>query len=1130
MLEVGAREVNGSVRPICERRARRYLGVDIEAGKGVDVVVDAGQLIDHFGVASFDVVISTEMVEHVLCWPDVFYEMMSVLRPDGLLILTTRSIGFEIHDYPGDHWRYSKKDMTRIFQLVGEILLLSDDMTYGYPCGVGVAVRRKAETAELVVWKEYLRKACVLYNVTVADRVTFEQVLTKTCERDGASIVNRWKLLFELPFHAEEPIRWLDLGGRLNDQADDAWQQGIALDAVIDPSQSPEGESSKSGKDARSWVDLLSAADESYDVVSFLDLIHQLNTPEALLKEIRRVLKPEGVFILSTIDPRFGEEELITSGHVRPPSFWVRTLEKLGFDVCLRFGDQPDELELLAVRGKQDQTLSIKRAFQALRSEFAKDIFIEGETIHLVPRTSDCTHTFVRKTLFYALNPSKTPFSITFALHTKEERHPDLFLNDLKLHYTGFEQDGASYLHYWKTISLPPGGHDLTLVVADNSLEISYLHAATHKKNTDEFLLQLSFDHYQRYRFVSQILHSFAKKYLSVLDVGGARGYLQLFASQYDVATLDITYEDLPKTLQYDGTDIPFADHAYDVVVAVDTLEHIPQADRQHFIDELCRVAGDAVILCGPLNEPNVADAETVLKNFIEVQLGKSDRFLDEHFLYTLPDRAAVRGILARNGFSVSEVPNGFLPRWLSMQLADFTLNLCPEQAEGKARFNALYNAHYYEHDNRFPAYRVAIIATREAPSFNLQANLKALISAREEPSYPALWNVAALIVALSNSGILREKDVFLSEQGKQLSRLLDHANELERELSRRQDNADRLLDHLNNLEHSLTKERSHRSEIVQHTKNLEDSLRSEQNHHRQLLQHTTFLETDLRERQRHAANLERFLDNLRDNINGLLQHTQNLDQQSVSAQNHIANLDEHAKNLDRERKELVRHTNTMSEQNMGLGVQCQNLTDHIKNLEQDVQEQRRHAVNLQTQMQAQQDQIARLMDHIANLEENATQWKAHAQNLETILVSTQTHAGNLERLLTEKERHAQNLETVVAEERRQIDLLNRQSQELQTKNTIYQSIMSNIINYIRNAQESARPLRKLYRELDERLDLSTSPEIAASLKELLSAIHTHLENRDRLRDALDSFRAARSYKFLHHVGILPSLEEWTDK
>lgn len=88
------------------------VGFDIEKTKGVDVVGDAHKM--PFKGGAFDVIVSTEVLEHLHDPHIAIAEMNRVLKTGGTLILTTRFI-FPIHDAPHDYYRYTEYGMRHLF-------------------------------------------------------------------------------------------------------------------------------------------------------------------------------------------------------------------------------------------------------------------------------------------------------------------------------------------------------------------------------------------------------------------------------------------------------------------------------------------------------------------------------------------------------------------------------------------------------------------------------------------------------------------------------------------------------------------------------------------------------------------------------------------------------------------------------------------------------------------------------------------------------------------------------------------------------------------------------------------------------------------------------------------------------
>lgn len=133
-LELGAYNENGSVKPLFHGR---YVGVDMRPGPDVDLVINAHDIVNVFGLSRFDVVVSTEMLEHDDAFWMTFAAVNRVLKADGFFIVTARGIGFERHDYPSDYYRFTEEALMRLFERFGFCTIEIVPCPYGGVMGIG---------------------------------------------------------------------------------------------------------------------------------------------------------------------------------------------------------------------------------------------------------------------------------------------------------------------------------------------------------------------------------------------------------------------------------------------------------------------------------------------------------------------------------------------------------------------------------------------------------------------------------------------------------------------------------------------------------------------------------------------------------------------------------------------------------------------------------------------------------------------------------------------------------------------------------------------------------------------------------------------------------------------------------
>lgn len=193
--------------------------------------------------------------------------------------------------------------------------------------------------------------------------------------------------------------------------------------------------------------------------------------------------------------------------------------------------------------------------------------------------------------------------------------------------------------------------------------------------DTQEF--PWTYDQLQRYSVLREFIRVFyPDERIKVLDVGGGSPEREghsywlplkhLFAgASLVIDRIHIKEDDY---VQGDGLQLPVKSGSFDVVSALDVIEHIPGENREAFIQELCRASRGSVILSAPFWDEKIQRTEELLFKQIKRQHNISHQQLLEHKEHGLPDIESVH--LALGKYMVSGISFGYgsLKNWIFLQ------------------------------------------------------------------------------------------------------------------------------------------------------------------------------------------------------------------------------------------------------------------------------------------------------------------------------------------------------------------------------------------------------------------------------------------------------------------------------
>ena len=104
VLDIGGRDVNGSLRSFFEEKGMKFICIDMEADPSVDIILPPGEKIP-FEDETVDLIVCTSCFEHDPCFWLTFKEMTRVIKPSGYIYIKAPTNG-PYPAYPGDNWRF----------------------------------------------------------------------------------------------------------------------------------------------------------------------------------------------------------------------------------------------------------------------------------------------------------------------------------------------------------------------------------------------------------------------------------------------------------------------------------------------------------------------------------------------------------------------------------------------------------------------------------------------------------------------------------------------------------------------------------------------------------------------------------------------------------------------------------------------------------------------------------------------------------------------------------------------------------------------------------------------------------------------------------------------------------------
>jgi ubiquinone/menaquinone biosynthesis C-methylase UbiE len=167
-----------------------------------------------------------------------------------------------------------------------------------------------------------------------------------------------------------------------------------------------------------------------------------------------------------------------------------------------------------------------------------------------------------------------------------------------------------------------------------------------------KFIYRFGWDTRRRNVDIARVLKPLLAKTPNLLDVGCGEFGLAGVVYPAQVIGLDIinkSYETAENLKFVSGSvlALPFSDQSFPVVASLDMIEHLPADLREKAVDELFRIAYDAVVIGFPFGE-NAQSIDRQFKQELNDASQPEPEWLTEHLENQYPDLQATLAMIER--------------------------------------------------------------------------------------------------------------------------------------------------------------------------------------------------------------------------------------------------------------------------------------------------------------------------------------------------------------------------------------------------------------------------------------------------------------------------------------------------